>query len=205
VEERSHLSEEQLEQYVQGQLHSSEVIPLEEHLMICVVCQEKLDEVENVTVGFKEALAELPKPVQQAETARGWFAGDWFDFLRRPAFSMALGFATLILVVAIFSNTGTKFAPSASLVLTGVRGEMPQAVPARQFELTLKDSPTDGGPFRVEVVNAVGASVWSGLAVAAPTGVQITEPRRLDAGDYFVRLFNSDGKLLDEYGFRLRR
>jgi hypothetical protein len=204
VEQRSHLSEEELEQYVNGQLHSSEILPLEDHLMICTVCQERLDGVEDFAVGMKEALGELPKPVLKRETGASWFDLGWFDWLRRPAFSMAVGFAALILVVGIFSNSGTKIAPTASLVLTAVRGEMPQTVPARQFDLTLKDSPNEGGPFRVEVVTGTGAQVWSGLAVAGPSGVQVTEPRRLDAGDYFVRLYGADGKLLREYGFRVR-
>lgn len=200
MENQSHLSEEQLEQYVRGQLNFSDVAPLEEHLIVCAACQDRLDEAENFAVGMQRALSESPA---QSPAPRG--ARSWFDWLRRPAFSMALGFAALILVVAIFSNTANTIAPTASLVLSAVRGEMPQTVPARQFELTLRDTPKEGGPFRAELVTAAGGPVWSGLVVPGPNGVQVTEPRRLDVGDYFLRLSNADGKLLHEYGFRVRR
>lgn len=198
MEAQTHLSEEQLEQYFRGKLDSSIIAPFEEHLLVCSICRERLEETENYVVGTKEALREAPSLAP--ERARGWF-----EWLRRPAFSMAVGFAALVLVVTFFSRTGDKFAPTASLVLTAVRGEMPQTDPARQFDLRLADSPKDGGPFQVEVVTANGVSVWSGLVAPGPNGVVINEPRPLDAGDYFVRLSGSDGKPLREYGFRVRR
>ena len=204
MEQIYHLSEDQLEQYVQGRLASSETVRIEEHLMMCAVCQEKLEDTEDATLGMREALMSQSEPAAaRAETA-GWLAG-LLNVLRRPGFSMALGFAALILVIAMFSNRGTTFVPSASLVLTAVRGEMPETEPAREFQLTLTDTPTEGGPFRVEVVNALGTSVWSGLAVSSAAGIRVTEPRRLDVGDYFVRLYSPDGKVLREYGFRVKR
>ena len=52
---------------------------------------------------------------------------------------------------------GRSSRPAASLQLTAMRGEMPITIPAREFDLTLADGPREGGPFRVEVVNAMGA------------------------------------------------
>ena len=199
MEQNFHLSEDQLEQYAQGRLNPSQAVPLEEHLLICVACQEKLDSVENFALGMREALGNDPQLAGAAAPTVGWL-----DWLRRPVVSMSLGFATLILVVGIFSNGRSAIAPTASLVLTAVRGEMPQTTIARQYELTLADSPKEGGPFRVEVVTASGAAVWGSLAVSGPNGIQVTEPRRLDQGDYFVRLSSPDGKVLREYGFRVR-
>ena len=54
-----------------------------------------------------------------------------------------------------------------------MRGEMPLTVPAREFALTLSDGPREGGPFRVEVVNAMGLSMWSGLVESSPTGIEV--------------------------------
>ncbi len=198
MDHKTHLSEEQLEQYIQRRMDTPDLDSTEEHLFICSVCRERLEETENYITGLKEALRERPL----AAPAR---ASGWFDWLRRPAFSMAIGFAALILIVAVFSNSRNKFAPSASLVLTAVRGETPQTTPAQQFDLTLSDSPKEGGPFKVDVVTANGGSVWSGLAVPGPNGMVINEPRALDAGDYFVRLSAPDGRIVREYGFRVRR
>jgi len=81
---------------------------------------------------------------------------------------------------------------------------MPFTGPAREFDLTLADGPREAGPFRVEVVDATGLSVWSGLAESSPVGVQVKVMRRLAPGVYFVRLSAASGKLLSEYGFRIR-
>jgi hypothetical protein len=117
---------------------------------------------------------------------------------------MSLGFAALILAIGFFSNRPATIAPSASLKLTAGRGEIPSTVPARQFELSLSDSPRAGGPWRVEVVNAMGVSMWSGLGLGDSSGMHVQVTQQLMPGDYFVRLHAADGKLLREYAFRVR-
>jgi hypothetical protein len=198
VEQKVHGTDDQLEQYVLGRMASGEVEILEEHLMVCTACQEKLDRVADFTIGMREALETSPVPVVIRPRKT-----DWFAWVRRPAFSMAIGFAALVLVVGLFSNSRTKFAPSASLQLTAMRGEMPFTVPARQFDLTLSDGPHEGGPFRIEVVNEMGLSMWRGLAQSGPDGVHVNVQQKLAPGDYFVRIYSADGKVLREYGFRV--
>jgi hypothetical protein len=173
-------------------LHDSDLASLENHLMICEACRERLDEIADFAIGMRDASGR--KPASRA---------DWFGWLHRPAISMAVVFVALIVVIGIFSKP-TTFAPSASLQLTAMRGEMPFAVPAREFDLTLADGPRSGGPFRVEVVNAMGASIWRGLAESSPGGVQVKVSQRLTPGDYFVRLYSVSGQVLREYGFRIR-
>jgi hypothetical protein len=202
VEQKFHGTDDQLEQYVLGRLASADVEVLEEHLMACTACQEKLDGAADFALGMREALETDPVPVAGVPQ-RAARSTSWFDWVRRPAFSMALGFAALILVIAIFSNGRTKFAPSASLQLTAMRGEMPFTVPAKQFDLTLSDGPREGGPFRVEVVNEMGVSMWRGLAPASPDGVHVNVQQKLAPSDYFVRIYSAEGKVLREYGFRV--
>ena len=160
--------------------------------------RDQLDALADFGTGMKNVL----------ETTRGRFsresAGKRFNWFRRPAFSMALGLAALILVIAVFSRNKVQFAPAAALQLTALRGNMPSAVPAREFDLTLADGPHEGGPFRVEVVGAAGQMMWNGLAESTPSGVQVKVLQRLDQGDYFVRLYADSGKVMHEYGFQVR-
>jgi hypothetical protein len=200
VEQNSHWSEDQLESYVRGQLDSADVARLEEHLLICVACQDRLDAAEDIAIGFREALKTELEPAPEPQRSPRWF-----DWLRRPAFSMGLSFAALILAVALFSSRKPALAPNETLVLTAMRGELTETRPARTYDITLSDGPREGGPFRVQVLNAAGAPVWNGLAVAGPAGTQFTEGGRIDPGDYFIRLYSVDGKVLREYGFRIRR
>lgn len=196
----SHLSEEQLEEYVRGRSRPRDIAAIEQHLLVCARCQQGVDNAENFAVGMKEALSEQPgnNPVAGASS---WL--DWFQ--RRPALTMGVGFACLILLIATFSSRWKQLAPSASLVLTAMRGEMTETAPARVFEITLADAPKDGGPYRVQVVNAVGSAEFTSLAAAGPKGVQFTEGRTLGPGDYFVRIYGPDEKVLHEYGFRVRQ
>jgi len=189
VENDFHGTDDRLEQYALGRLPDFDVPLLEQHLTICAACRERLDGIENFAMGMKEALNTNPRP-----------RPDWFGWLRRPVVSMGLTFAALVVLAGIFSNAGMKFAPTASLQLTAMRGEMPSTVPAREFDLSLVDAPREGGPFRVEVVNASGVRMWSGLAADEHFKVQ----QRLGPGDYFVRLYAASGKMLREYGFRIR-
>ncbi len=190
MEHNLHVTDDQLELYALDRLPDSDLPDFEVHLMMCANCRERLDEIGTFALGMREAPA-APKT-------------DWFAWLRRPVFSMGFGFVVLVLAIGIFSNGRTTFAPSASLQLTATRGEMPFSVPAREYDLTLADGPRDGGPFRVEVVYVTGIAAWSGFAESSPAGVQVKVMHRLGPGDYFVRLYDASGRMLREYGFRIR-
>ncbi len=194
----AHRTDEQLELYAMGRLSESEHARIEEHLIVCAACREKLEGIGDFALGMRAAGEQLADP-QSSEAGSRLTA-----FLRRPAVSMALAFALFLLVLGIFSMGRTKLAPVASLRLTAVRGAMPVTVAARAYDLLLTDAPRDGGPFRVEVVNPTGGRMWSGLAAAGPSGVEVNVPQSLTQGDYFVRVFSADGKPLREYGFRVR-
>jgi hypothetical protein len=194
-----HGTEEQLEQYALGRLAGADLISLEEHLLLCDACQIKLDDMGAFAIGMREALS-LPPETAPAATSK-----DWFAWLRRPVFAMAIaGAAALIAIVAVVSTGRTKVAPTAMLQLTAIRGEMPATSPAREYDLTLADAPRTGGPFRIDVVNGSGESVWKGPADSDSKGAEVKIDETLKQGEYFVRLYAASGQMLHEYGFRVQ-
>ena len=195
-----HGTDDRLEQYAFGRLPASELPSFEEHLLICPECLERLDGIADFAIAMQDALTAEAMRAESVPARQT----DWFAWLRKPVFSMGLAFAALILVIGIVSTGRTKFAPVASLQLMAMRGEMPFTVPAKELDLTLSDGPREGGPFRVEVVDATGSPMWSGPADTTPAGVQVKVQHRLGPGDYFVRLYTASGKMLHEYGFRIR-
>jgi hypothetical protein len=80
---------------------------------------------------------------------------------------------------------------------------MIEVAPARALYLKLMDAPT--GAFRVQVVDAVGKSEWDGSASSGEAGVGIRVEKELPEGPHFVRLYNAQGTMLHEYGFRVRQ
>jgi hypothetical protein len=191
-----HGTDDQFEGYLLGRMSDLDIPVFEEHLMLCSVCRERLDSTEHFVLGMREALPVLANSVSPQS--------DWFAWLRRPAFSMAVALIAIAGVIAVFSMGRTKFAPVAMLELTAIRGEIPVSAPARELDLTLSDAPQQGGPFKVEVVDATGLAVWNGVSGTGPAGVQVKAQQRFGPGQYFVRLYAPSGQLLHEYGFRIR-
>jgi hypothetical protein len=193
VEQEIHGTEQQLEAYALGQLSDSEEQVLEEHLLLCGACRTAVDQNLIFDSGMREAL-------KQAAPARDWLA--WLRPVFAPRFAMAGALAALVVVAGLYFATAdhTHYSSVAALQLAAIRGTTPSVEPVRELDLTLNSFPTSGGPFKMEVVDANGGKIWSG-ATSSPS-VAVHEKFR--PGSYFVRLYNSNGDLLHEYGFSVQ-
>ena len=199
-----HGTDDQLEAYALGQLATSDqpgLEVLEEHLMICSTCRDRLDGVEAFTSGMKDAFG--PNSAIAISKQRELFA--WLPW---PKTSLAFAFLALASIVLIFSRGQTQFAPVASLQLSATRGEMPVAAPARELDVTLHNAPIEGHSFRAAIVDGTGRTVWSGQArqdTDPADSLQVKAEHRFDSGDYFLRLYGASGDVVREYGFRIRK
>ena len=190
-----HQTDEQLELYALGRLPEDGVAAVEEHLLVCSSCQEKLDDREAFALAMRQAIAGEP-----ATAARR----DWFGWLRQPTLSWAVGFTVLVVAAGLYWNSDSRSIPLlASLQLTAVRGEMPSTTEARETDLTLTDAPPDAALLRVEVIDFAGKIVWNSTLSTRGRG-RVRVMKRLAPGDYFVRLYDAAGKFLHEYGFHTR-
>lgn len=199
-----HGTDDQLDLYALGQLATSDqpgLEALEVHLMVCPACRDRLDAVEAFASGMKGAYR--PNSAIALSKPNGLFA--WMPW---PRVSIALALLAVAAVISIFSRGQTQFVPVANLQLSATRGEMPQAAPAREVDLTLLTAPTEGQSFRAVIVNGTGRTVWSGQArqsSAAVGSLQVKAQQRFESGDYFLRLYGASGDVLREYGFRIRK
>ena len=195
---QNHGTGELIESYILGTLPEADVATFEEHMFICEACRERTEQAQDFVIGVRQAFREGAQP---AVTPRA----DWFGWLRKPAGAMALAFVALLAVLAIIFSPGRNALPAvATLQLTATRGEMPWVKPARELDLTLAGAPVDGGPFRVEVLDAQGHNIWGGLADSEGDAVVMKVQARIQPGNYFVRLYSADGPLVREYGFEVR-
>lgn len=199
-----HGTDDQLEAYALGQLATSDqpgLEVLEEHLMICSTCRDRLDGVEAFTSGVKDAFGSSSAIAFSKQT-------DLFSWLPWPKASLAMALLALVAIIFIFSRAQTQFAPVANLQISATRGEMPVTAPARELDLTLLNAPTDSRSFRALIVNATGRTVWSGQASqskdAAASSLQLKAQQPFESGDYFLRLYGESGSVVREYGFRIR-
>jgi len=202
-----HGTDDQLEAYALGQLAASDppgLEALEEHLLFCSGCRDRLDDASAWISGMKEAFGPNSGIAISKQV-------DLFAWLPWPAISSVFAPAAVILLLAaiVMSSTGrTGVLPMASLELRATRGEMPLVSPARELDLTLSDSPSDRPGFRAEIVNGTGRTVWTGQALPGTRGLEVRARQNLGPGDYFLRLYAAASpaatRPLREYGFRLR-
>ena len=193
--EFSHETDEQLELFGLGRLTEQRVAVVEQHLLLCEVCQERLSDVETFAVAMRQAVGDEPK----VQAIKGSFEWLTFRSLMQPALAWTAGFAPLLFAVGLYLHSDRNVVPVASLQLTATRGDLQTAMPARQTEMILADAPALPS-LRAEVVDDTGGPVWSG---ALENGHRIKLVKQVAPGTYFVRLYDDAGKLLHEYGFRV--
>jgi anti-sigma factor RsiW len=189
----THLAEETLEMYSMGRLSETETEHVEEHLLICSVCQDRLTETDQFVQAIRSAARELEKePVRVP-----WWSSlaQKLFLIPKPAWAAA-ACAALALVVFIPRQT-----PTSVVDMQAMRGpEAPVQAPANAdltLRLSLKglDNP---GPLQVQVADATGKIVAISQA-QRQEDVAIAHANKLSAGTYWVRLY-SGTEILREYG-----
>ena len=206
-----HVSEEILERYSLGTLSGVEEETLEEHLLVCPNCQNRLTEADIYVRAMRSAASRLRS--QQAQDRRRFPAG-WFAPLARP--KLAFGAAVVFCLVLLFWVAASRQPPRASglpqiaVVLQTVRGadRLGGARAPGRHPLLLQADLSGLPPqnlCELEVVDARGTLVSRSPAVAHSGRAEAPLNRGLAAGQYWVRLYcpNSPREPLREYALRV--
>ncbi len=204
----THLEEDVLEAYSLGRIADDEAAALEEHLLICRSCQERLDWTDDFVRAFRMAVRSVPQ-APKTEAPRSRFGALWSGAWFRPA-PMAAGLALAAMAVITLAPRPPELAQAADVRLAALRGPGglagPVVVPAyRTLRLELDAKALPGASYRIELADARGRQVWQSSAPAAVElgNVRATVPRPIPAGLYWVRLYDpATGALAREYGLR---
>jgi len=196
-----HPTEDLLEEYSLGRVLEPALAPLEEHLLDCTLCQDRLLAVDEYTALMKAGIAAIER--ERADTRS-------FPRFAIPGIPILFAAAVMFLLVGV--TIGWRFAaasasPVTAVNLTALRGGdgdgVARAPLGRPLELTVDR--TDLPPaliYRLEVVSSSGDRLWSGAAQVEPQSLSARVTIRLAAGPYWVRLY-SDDKLRREFGLRV--
>ena len=189
---KTHPDNSTIEAYSLGKIPEAELAELEEHLLICESCQQRVTECDAYVRSMRQAStrirAEEPKP--------------------RKAFSASglvpiLGIALLIGGVGTYVHSQRAVGPRVSVALEVTRGATTTEAPAGR-PLTL-DPQLEGLPaqpgYRMEIVDQKGGRIF---------GQEFTAGKAVDApaqrpGVYFVRLYTLEGKLLREFALNIQK
>jgi hypothetical protein len=201
-----HVQEERLEMYAMGRLGESEVAEVEEHLLLCEICQEELTRVDEFLKAFRVAAPAV-------EAAKAKSGGGVLERTRRwlvrirdekavtyAAPSLAL--AALALVVMV---PGPGDAPVAKVELRSERGAgIVNVAAGRRLSLFLDARGLPAAPtYRVELADANGSVEWTGPGSLSNETLAVVTGKAVGAGRHWVRIYGDSGggeRLLREFG-----
>jgi hypothetical protein len=211
-ESDSHVSEDQLECYSAGSLPETAVARVEEHVLVCETCQDKLAFADAWVLSVRRAGAQLRREPESTRDAAAFSSAGLLESLwhrlRVPHFVPALA-ASLIVLFAVGwflqSNKRVAVAPLA-VSLEATRGEAVAHVPAHQ-PLAIHPN-LDGLPqfsaYRLQIVDAVGKQVFQSSLAPVPGQNPASIVSGVTPGVYFARVYSPAGDLLREYALEAR-
>jgi len=195
-----HATDDVLELYAMNRLSGPELDRLEEHLLICQSCQDRLAAEESIRDGVRAGGAALEDMREQPR---------W----RWPKLGWGLGLAAAaMLVLAIGFESGLRptvgTAPAEILLAASRGGEdaaaaVPKAGQPLAVILDLQGLP-QLPEYKLEVVDAGGKPVVRSNHVSQNNQLRASLEKGLQAGAYFVRVYAVSGELLREYALRVR-
>lgn len=191
-----HPAEGQLEEYAFRRLPEEETETLEEHILFCTSCQDRLREVDEYILLMKTAAAESLQPAVQP----------WWRLPLNPRLLAATAGLAAVLVAGFwFKLPGARDTAPVRVELVAYRGaDIARAPAEKRVDLAIDASDLPSSPnYRIQVVDDSGAEEWAGEAARARATLIGHVPRSLASGVHWVRVFSAQGELLREFGLRV--
>ncbi len=189
-----HADAEDLESYSMGGSSPEDTARIEEHLLICEDCRNRLRAGEDFLNSMQLAGRQWRRNERAAEGS-GWKLPVWL-----PALAAVCGLLLVVVAIRVVRPRG----PAVAVSLTALRGSAVGSIAPAGRELTLQPDLTglaEAPAYRLEIVDQKGLPVRLAALPRTQGGVTV---RRLGAGLYFVRVYLPAGNLLREYGLEIR-
>lgn len=196
----THLSEDALEQYVEGRLSSQDVSRASEHLLECDTCYGRYEHEVEVLRRLRLA-RQNPAPEPASKMPPFW------SHFRAFSAPVIVALATVVLAVLLVPRLNVFNSSPVVAELTAFRGSGAITAPAnRNLVLRLDTTGIPAAPsLRVEIADSGGTSVWNGTAAASNSRVEVAVNQHLTAGQYWVRVYAAgSAEVLREYSLSLQ-
>lgn len=204
---KSHVRDEILEAYILKRLQAEDVDQLEDHLLICEYCQNRLDQSSQFIQATRIAATRIRAEETNQARRRPWWS---VATIHRPAFAVVTIAILGIALSLSYRRSATPVYEEVALMTTRGTGENEVAGRSGlRLKLNLGLQGVDQQPeYRVLVVDTSGKLIWQSGPVRPETRdeVKVTLDQEIGTGTYWVRLMgNSNGKsTLREYPLKVR-
>ena len=192
---RCHVDAEDLERYSMGTSPLEATPFIEEHLLTCDSCRNRLRETDAYLLAIRTASEQLRRD-EIAAKRREWRIPVWFPVMA----TVACGIVLVVATPRFIRPPG----PAVAVSLTALRSDGAGNSAPSGRELMLRPDLTglaEDSSYHLEIVDQTGHTVQQGTLTRAQNGIQV---RGLGAGLYFVRVYLPAGELLREYGLRIQ-
>jgi anti-sigma factor RsiW len=193
-----HIEEQLLDQYALGTLSAESIAELEEHLLVCSICQSRLVEADELLLLLREAAH-----LEDAPATPRWRNAFVFRTSFWPGTAAVL---SAILILLITGDTHHAKLSPAILLMESLRGPETAAIMAHAtpslllFDVAAQVNPAD---YEIEIVDAVGDEVLKRPADVRDGRLAVFV-ERLARGSYWVRVYRQQParEVLAEYSLR---
>jgi len=178
-----------------GTISPERAVLVEEHLLTCEACQDRLRETDSYVPAVRSASAQWRRD-QRTVKGRAWRWPAWY-----PALA-AVACCLLLMVIALRRVRSQP--PAVAVSLGALRGTgVGSSAPADRDLVLHPDLAglSENPSYRLEVVDQTGRPVREGTLLRAQNGIKVPG---LGAGLYFVRVYLPAGELLREYGLQIQ-
>jgi hypothetical protein len=203
-----HPSDDALELYALGQLPSTKLEDMEEHLLICSGCQSRLTDVDAYVANMKQVCREIEVTEAVRKLVKRSLWSDFVDrFFRIPA-PVLVGAAALvafgIAIPGLYTNTNSTV--ETEVRLTSARRGLESTVQnAGNLRLNIDTSEiTKLDSYQIVVADSAGKEVWRSQVRPQSSTLSARLPMRLANGAYWVRVNSPAGESLREFSLNLR-
>lgn len=212
------LTEQEIEEFLFNRLSGVTREAVEEHLLVCQTCLDRVEKEEEFVNASKAAARVIESEDlerayvgrQRSGQAEGWKArlARWFGAARTRSLTVAVASIAVIGLAALFQVRFGQHDRIQEVSLELHRGPLAsaQAISGVEFRLNIQANDLPPGEYRMELVDASGELLqWS--QGANESGKLLWQLNKsYPAGNYWVRLRQpgSLGKLVREYGLVLR-
>jgi hypothetical protein len=202
LDQNTHAVDEVLESYAMGTLAEPSLAELEEHLLICDHCRERLADTDAYVTAMRSAAGGLSQRDESRKVFWGRASG-WLSF-RRLGWAMAIVSLVLAGAALRLLLSPSQFQQPVAILLETSRGSELQRAPAgRPLDVSLDMRGLPAFPkYEMEMVDA-GGRVLDTSAVGMQGKVTTRISKRLRPGTYFIRLYSPSRELLREYGLQV--
>ena len=180
-----HLRPQDIEQFSMGDISETRLALLEEHLLLCELCRNRVVESDRLVNSMQRAARRIRQ--EEAVPLGSWHLKGWVPLA---------ALAAIVAGALLFGWSYLAPKPAFAVRLTATRGAdlLAHAPPGTPLALLpdLTGLPASSS-YSLEIVDAAGRRIWRGTLPAGQT-----PPQR--AGTYFVRIYSASGEVLREYG-----